>query len=299
MRLFQAFLDAAVSEQIARMVAMKAATEAADEMIKRPDPEYNRARRPRSPWSCSTSSAAPTRSPEVRESRERLKQCMTTDTGTNYGTVTQVIGSTLDAQFAEERMPAIYNALKVEVERTVLGETTTETLWCEVAQHLGGGRCAPSRSGSTDGLQRGSEDRDTGAPVTVPVGEETLGRVFNLVGEPIDGRGPVTTEERRPIHREPPELDELTPKTEIFETGIKVIDLLCPLVRGGKAGLFGGAGVGKTVIIQELIARSPASTPATPASPASASAPARATTSGSRCRRPRSATPARASSTRR
>jgi F-type H+-transporting ATPase subunit beta len=173
----------------------------------------------------------------------------------NYGTVTQVIGSTLDAQFEEDKMPAIYNALKVEIERTVLGETERETLWCEVAQHLGGGRVRAVALGSTDGLRRGAPILDTGEAVTVPVGEEVLGRVFNLVGEPIDGRGPVVTKGRRPIHQEPPEFDELSSKTEIFETGIKVMDLLCPLVRGGKAGLFGGAGVGKTVIIQELIAR--------------------------------------------
>src|SRR5204862_722394 len=109
--------------------------------------------------------------------------------------------------------------------------------------------------GSTDGLVRGMEAADTGSPVTVPVGKETLGRVFNLLGEPIDGRGPVSAAEYRPIHREPPDFSELSPKTEIFETGIKVIDLLTPLVRGGKAGLFGGAGLGKTVILQELIAR--------------------------------------------
>jgi F-type H+/Na+-transporting ATPase subunit beta len=173
----------------------------------------------------------------------------------NIGTVTQVIGSTLDAQFTEERMPAIYNALKVPVERTVLDETFTETLWCEVAAHLGGGRVRAIALGSTDGLPRGAKIEDTGQAVTVPVGEVTLGRVFNLIGEPIDERGPVAAEERRPIHREAPELSELSAKTEMFETGIKVIDLLCPLVRGGKAGLFGGAGVGKTVIIQELIAR--------------------------------------------
>jgi len=173
----------------------------------------------------------------------------------NYGTVTQVIGSTLDAKFPEERMPGIYNALKVPIQRTVLGEKITETLWCEVAQHLGGGRVRAIALGSTDGLPRGARIEDTGEAVSVPVGEETLGRVFNLVGEPIDDRGPVKAEARRTIHREAPTLDEITPKTEIFETGIKVIDLLCPLVRGGKAGLFGGAGVGKTVIIQELIAR--------------------------------------------
>jgi F-type H+-transporting ATPase subunit beta len=173
----------------------------------------------------------------------------------NIGTITQVIGSTLDARFPEESLPALYNALKVEVERLVLNETVKETLWCEVAQHLGGGQVRAVSLGSTDGVRRGQAIVDTGSAVTVPVGTETLGRVFNLVGEPIDDRGPVKTEARRAIHQSPPELDELSSKTEIFETGIKVIDLLCPLVRGGKAGLFGGAGVGKTVIIQELIAR--------------------------------------------
>lgn len=180
---------------------------------------------------------------------------MQTTQKTNVGSITQVIGSTLDAQFSEEGLPALYNALRVELERTVLGETTKETLWCEVAQHLGGGQVRAVALGSTDGLRRGQAITDTGDAITVPVGEETLGRVFNLVGEPIDDRGAVSTKERRPIHRLPPEMDELSSKTEVFETGIKVIDLLCPLVRGGKAGLFGGAGVGKTVIIQELIAR--------------------------------------------
>ena len=122
-------------------------------------------------------------------------------------------------------------------------------------QHLGGNRVRCVALGSTDGLVRGMEVVDTGGPVTVPVGKETLGRVFNLLGEPIDGRGPVNATEYRPIHREPPKFAELSPKTEVFETGIKVIDLLTPLVRGGKAGLFGGAGLGKTVILTELIAR--------------------------------------------
>src|SRR6187401_1598803 len=179
----------------------------------------------------------------------------TASTVGNIGKITQVIGSTLDAQFAEEQLPALYNALKVEVERTVLGETSRETLWCEVAGHLGGGRVRAVALGSTDGLQRGASIVDTGSAVKVPVGEATLGRVFNLVGEPIDDRGPVAATEWRPIHRLPPDMKDLSSKTEMFETGIKVIDLLCPLVRGGKAGLFGGAGVGKTVIIQELIAR--------------------------------------------
>ena len=173
----------------------------------------------------------------------------------NYGKVTQVIGSTLDAHFSDDKLPKIYNALRVEIKRTILGVEHEDTLWCEVAAHLGGGRVRAVALGSTDGLTRGADILDTGEPVTVPVGEQTLGRVFNLVGEPIDGLGPIAAATRRPIHHEPPDLKDLSSKTELFETGIKVIDLLCPLVRGGKAGLFGGAGVGKTVIIQELIAR--------------------------------------------
>ncbi len=173
----------------------------------------------------------------------------------NSGKVSQVIGSTLDAQFSEEQLPGIYNALNVDVERTVLGVTTTEKLWCEVAQHLGGGKIRAIALGSTDGLCRGAEIFDTGQPITVPVGEETLGRVFNMMGDTIDDHGELKTTTRRPIHCKPPLMKDLSSKTEIFETGIKVIDLLCPLVRGGKTGLFGGAGVGKTVIIQELIAR--------------------------------------------
>jgi F-type H+-transporting ATPase subunit beta len=173
----------------------------------------------------------------------------------NYGEVSQVIGSILDAKFTEESLPPIYNALKIEVEREIMGEARNEVLWCEVAQHLGGGRVRAVALDSTDGVRRGARVEDTGEPIRVPVGEETLGRVFNLVGETIDDRGPIEVDEYRSIHREPPELDELSAKTEMFETGIKVMDLLCPLVRGGKAGLFGGAGVGKTVIIQELIAR--------------------------------------------
>ena len=125
----------------------------------------------------------------------------------------------------------------------------------EVQQHLGGGRVRCVALGSTDGLVRGQDCVDTGEPVKVPVGKATLGRVFNITGEPVDGRGPVDAEEYWPIHRDPPALRDLSTKTELFETGIKVIDLLTPFVRGGKAGLFGGAGLGKTVILTELIAR--------------------------------------------
>ena len=125
----------------------------------------------------------------------------------------------------------------------------------EVQQHLGGGRVRCVALGSTDGLIRGQDCVDTGAPVSVPVGDATLGRVFNLLGEPVDGRGPVEAKERWPIHAPAPEVNDLSTSTELFETGIKVIDLLTPFVRGGKAGLFGGAGLGKTVILTELIAR--------------------------------------------
>ncbi|MGD8451151.1 MAG: F0F1 ATP synthase subunit beta [Phycisphaerae bacterium] len=177
------------------------------------------------------------------------------NSGENWGKITQVIGSTLDAEFAEEHLPRIYNALQVKVRRPVGAVTEEETLWCEVASHLGGGKVRAVALGSTDGVVRGSPILDRGEPITVPVGEITLGRVFNLVGEPIDGRGPVAATEFRPIHHEPPDFADLTPKTEQFETGVKVIDLLVPFVRGGKIGLFGGAGLGKTVVIQELIAR--------------------------------------------
>ncbi len=167
------------------------------------------------------------------------------------GTVTQVIGSTFDAEFPEDKLPAIYNAINV----TMNVDGNEVPLTGEVASHLGGGKIRAVALGSTDGLRRGAKVTDTGSPLRVPVGKETLGRVFNLLGQPIDNRGPVDAADYRPIHREPPEFTDLTPKAEVFETGIKVIDLLTPFIRGGKAGLFGGAGLGKTVVIQELIAR--------------------------------------------
>jgi F-type H+-transporting ATPase subunit beta len=168
------------------------------------------------------------------------------------GKITQVIGSTFDAEFPEDSLPAIYNAVKIDAQR----DGQTIRLTGEIASHLGGGRVRAVALGSTDGLRRGMDVNDTGAPVAVPVGKETLGRVFNLLGEPIDNRGPIEAGGGyRPIHREPPDFTDLTPKAEVFETGIKVIDLLTPFLRGGKAGLFGGAGLGKTVVIQELIAR--------------------------------------------
>jgi F-type H+-transporting ATPase subunit beta len=171
--------------------------------------------------------------------------------GQRVGKVVQVIGSTFDVEFEEGHLPEIYNALKIDEEYKGVKLKVTG----EVQQHLGGNRVRAVALGSTEGLYRGMSVRDSGKPVQVPVGLETLGRVFNLLGEPIDGRGPVPATEYRSIHREPPAFADLSSKTELFETGIKVIDLLTPLVRGGKAGLFGGAGLGKTVILTELIAR--------------------------------------------
>lgn len=161
------------------------------------------------------------------------------------GKVSQVIGSVLDAKFPEGKLPEIYNALELQVQG--------QKLVCEVQQHLGGGAVRAVALGSTDGVARGQDIIDTGAPISVPVGLNSLGRIFNVLGEPVDEAGPVKVEERRPIHRASPGFEDIEPKTQIFETGIKVIDLLEPYIRGGKTGLFGGAGVGKTVIIMELI----------------------------------------------
>lgn len=167
----------------------------------------------------------------------------------NIGKVLQVIGSTLDAEFADGKLPELFNAIVIETE--VMGEKIR--LVSEVQQHLGGNKVRAVALASTDGIKRGDKVVDTGAPIAVPVGPETLGRIFNLLGEAIDDRGPVDAKETRPIHQEPPKFDQLVPKSEQFETGIKVIDLLAPYIKGGKTGLFGGAGVGKTVIIMELI----------------------------------------------
>jgi len=163
----------------------------------------------------------------------------------NIGTVTQVIGPVLDIRFADNQLPALLNAIEVPVgDKTVIAE---------VAQHIGDNVVRCVAMGATDGLQRGTEAIDTGAAISVPVGEDCLGRVFNLLGDPIDGGEKIAATERWPIHRPAPAYDEQKPATEILETGIKVIDLICPYAKGGKIGLFGGAGVGKTVLIQELI----------------------------------------------
>ncbi len=168
----------------------------------------------------------------------------------NKGSIVQVIGPVVDVEFKNTaELPRIYNALELEYE--VNGTATKLTL--EVQQHLGENWVRSIAMSSTEGLKRGMPVNDTGGPITVPVGEGTLGRVFNVTGDPVDDRGPVTYTKRYPIHRKAPELTDQDTGATILETGIKVIDLICPFTKGGKAGCFGGAGVGKTVVILELI----------------------------------------------
>jgi F-type H+-transporting ATPase subunit beta len=169
---------------------------------------------------------------------------------TNVGKITQVIGPVIDAEFPSGQMPRIYNALKVEGKNPA-GQDVAVT--CEVQQLLGDNQVRAVAMSGTDGLVRGMEVADTGAPISVPVGKGTLGRIFNVLGETVDNKGPVNTEDTSPIHRSAPKLTELSTKPQVFETGIKVVDLLTPYRQGGKIGLFGGAGVGKTVIMMELI----------------------------------------------
>ena len=161
------------------------------------------------------------------------------------GTVAQIVGPVLDIRFADGELPQLLSAIEIP--------HNGGTIVAEVAQHIGDNVVRCIAMSSTDGLQRGAEATDTGAPISVPVGEECLGRVFNLLGQTIDGGEKLDAKERWPIHRPAPAYDEQKPATEILETGIKVIDLICPYAKGGKIGLFGGAGVGKTVLIQELI----------------------------------------------
>ncbi|NJD28719.1 MAG: F0F1 ATP synthase subunit beta [Chloroflexi bacterium] len=162
------------------------------------------------------------------------------------GQVVQITGPVVDIEFPAGQLPAILNAVELERE----GQ---EPLVCEVQQHLGNNWVRSVAMTTTDGLARGTKAVDTGAPISVPVGEPTLGRVFDVLGRPIDDKGPVKADVRLPIHREPPAFEDQTTEVEVFETGLKIIDLICPFKKGGKVGIFGGAGVGKTVIIQELI----------------------------------------------
>lgn len=176
---------------------------------------------------------------------------MGTDTG--IGKVVQVIGPVVDIEFPPGKLPYIFNALTIAKKTGAGNEDVDEKVTMEVAKHLGENRVRAIAMSSTDGLVRGLEVIDTGAPISVPVGKETLGRIMNVLGEPVDGFGPVQTQKRWSIHRPAPPLEDQETKTEVLETGIKVIDLLEPYSKGGKVGLFGGAGVGKTVIIMELI----------------------------------------------
>jgi F-type H+/Na+-transporting ATPase subunit beta len=169
---------------------------------------------------------------------------------TSTGQITQVIGPAVDIQFPPTALPSIYNALKAT--NPSLGDGK-DNLTLEVAQHLGDGMVRCIAMDSTDGLTRGMDVRDTGAPINMPVGRETLGRIMNVIGEPVDEAGPINAKKTYPIHRKPPTFQEQSTKVEALNTGIKVIDLLAPYAKGGKIGLFGGAGVGKTVLIQELI----------------------------------------------
>jgi F-type H+/Na+-transporting ATPase subunit beta len=165
------------------------------------------------------------------------------------GKIKQVIGSVLDVTFDKGHLPEIYNALEIDLQK----DGSKQILVAEVQQHLGDNTVRAVAMGSSDGLVRGQEVRDTGGPIMVPVGNSTLGRIFNVLGQTVDEMGDVEVKERRSIHADAPKYEELKPKTEIFETGIKVIDLIAPYIKGGKTGLFGGAGVGKTVVIMELI----------------------------------------------
>ena len=175
---------------------------------------------------------------------------MDTATAQNTGTIVQVIGPVLDVDFSEGgNLPKIYDALEIEFEPA--GVATKLTL--EVQQHLGGGLVRAIAMSSTEGLKRGMQVTNTGEPISVPVGEAVLGRVFNVTGDPVDNRGPVNATKRYAIHRKAPPLIEQDTKSSVLETGIKVIDLICPFTKGGKVGAFGGAGVGKTVVIMELI----------------------------------------------
>ena len=168
----------------------------------------------------------------------------------NKGKIIQIIGPVLDIDFSGGELPEIYNAIQIKRKNQ---DGKDENLITEVQQHLGESRVRTVAMDSTDGLVRGMEAIDTGAPISIPVGPEVLGRLINVTGDTIDGKGPINTDLKYPIHRPAPQFKDLSTKKEMFETGIKVIDLLEPYTKGGKTGLFGGAGVGKTVIIQELI----------------------------------------------
>jgi F-type H+-transporting ATPase subunit beta len=187
---------------------------------------------------------------------EEFKDSMATPSenvtnGQSAGRVVQIIGPVVDVEFEEKHLPPIYQALRIVSDG--FDVPTPIDVIAEVQQHLGEGRVRTVSMVATDGMVRGMKAIDTGGPITMPVGEGTLGRVLNVIGQPVDTLGDVVHTERYPIHRHAPSFDEQSTELQMFETGIKVIDLIQPFVRGGKIGLFGGAGVGKTVIVMELI----------------------------------------------
>ncbi|MBI3231571.1 MAG: hypothetical protein HYZ51_00635, partial [Candidatus Doudnabacteria bacterium] len=167
----------------------------------------------------------------------------------NKGTISQVIGPVVDVKFNEGQVPGIYNGLEISVDPVFMTGSSPSKLVLEVQQQLPGNIVRTIAMSSTDGLKRGMEVLDTGAPISVPVGKTTLGRIFNVLGQAVDGAETPSSEKKYPIHRHAPKFTDQNTKTQILETGIKVIDLICPILKGGKVGLFGGAGVGKTVII--------------------------------------------------
>src|SRR6266851_6228066 len=169
----------------------------------------------------------------------------------NIGNVIQITGPAVDIQFVEANMPPIYQALRIVSDGFTVPNPISVIL--EVQQHLGEGRVRCIAMEATDGMVRGMKAIDLGGPISVPVGHGTLGRVMNVIGEPVDNLGPISFKERHPIHRPAPSFEDQATTAEMFETGVKVIDLIQPFLKGGKIGLFGGAGVGKTVFIQELI----------------------------------------------
>ncbi len=243
--IFRAMLESTASEHGARMTAMRSASENAGEVITDLTLEMNRARQAEITQEIMEvvggAEACPRAQARPREESEPWLPLQPTT-----GRIEEIQGVVIEAVFPDE-LPEIYSALEVDRGDDV------DKLVLEVQQHLGDDRVRCVAMDSTDGLARGQAVVDTGGPITVPVGEITLGRIFNVLGDLIDEGEPIEVKERWPIHRSAPRVEDLTPTTEMFETGIKVIDLLAPYAKGGKVGLFGGAGVGKTVLIQELI----------------------------------------------
>ena len=229
--IYQAIVEGAASEEAARTMAMKNATENANKIIEALQLSMNKARQ----------SQITTELSEIIGSRSN--QLGDRIMSKNIGKINSVIGAVVDVEFPAGHVPKIYDALIVDQQKLVL----------EVQQQLGGNTVRTLAMGSSDGLQRDQSVTSTDEPIKAPVGKGTLGRIMNVLGQPIDNQGPIKTKEFDAIHKAPPAFTELNPSTDILATGIKVIDLMCPIAKGGKVGYFGGAGVGKTVIMLELI----------------------------------------------